>query len=261
MEWTRTAVTHLLRDRGIRLKRSLGQNYLVDANFLQALVRDSGIGREDQVVEIGSGLGNLTEKLAERARQVWAFELDPAILEISRELLAGRENVTLIGGDGAEFAAHAPGPLHVVSNLPYGDWQKILLAILAAPQEILSATLMIQADVYVRLRATPGSREYGPVPALVQASTAIRKLRRAGKELFLPRPRVESTVFRLERPQPVPDAFEVEARLRELFAHRRKKSAAAGGRRVEELGPRELVELARSLPVPGSSSTGKPGGS
>jgi 16S rRNA (adenine1518-N6/adenine1519-N6)-dimethyltransferase len=247
MEWTRTRVAALLRERGIALKRSLGQNYLVDANFLDALVRDAEIGPGDQVVEIGSGLGNLTERLAARASRVLAFEIDETIHALSRELIGTLPNVTLVRADGADFARHVEGRIKIVSNLPYGDWQKILLAILAAPQEIASCTLMIQSDVYGRLRAGPGTKEYGPMPALVQATSTLRKLRRAGKELFLPVPKVESTVFRLLRPEPVPDAVRVEARLRELFAQRRKKSAAAGGRRVEELPPRELLSLARGL--------------
>src|SRR6185436_7115064 len=129
--------------------------------------------------------------------------------------------------------------------LPYGEWQRIVLAILAAPMEIPSCTLMIQSDVYDRIRAEPGTRDYGPMAALIQATSTVRKLRRAGKELFLPPPKVESTVFRLLRPSPVPDAAALDARLTALFAQRRKKSAAAGGRRVEQLPPSELLALAR----------------
>jgi 16S rRNA (adenine1518-N6/adenine1519-N6)-dimethyltransferase len=246
MDWTRTRVSALLRERGVTLKRSLGQNYLVDANFLAALARDAEVGPGDRIVEIGSGLGNLTGVLAARAEHVWAFEIDGRVLAISRELLGGLPNVTLLEADGADFARHVEGRIKIVSNLPYGDWQKILLAILAAPQEIASSTLMIQADVFDRLRAGPGTRDYGPMSVLVQATSTLRKLRRAGKELFLPAPRVESTVFRLERPRPVPDARRVEARLRELFAQRRKKSAAAGGRRGELPPPGELFALARA---------------
>lgn len=245
MNWTRTSVAALLRERGISLKRSLGQNYLVDANFLEALVRDAEIGDADTVVEIGSGLGNLTEALAARARRVVAIEIDETIHALSRELVGGRSNVTLVRGDGADFARHVEGRVKVVSNLPYGDWVRILLAILAAPQEIAGCTLMIQSDVYERIRAEPGSRGYGPMGALIQATCAVKKLRKAGKELFLPAPKVESTVFRLQRPSPVPDAAALEARLVELFAQRRKKSAAAGGRRVESLSPAELLALAR----------------
>lgn len=245
MDWTRTRVAALLRERGITLKRSLGQNYLLDANFLEALVRDAEVGPGDVVVEIGSGLGNLTEKLAARAARVWAFEIDERIHGLSRELVGALPNVTLALGDGAEFARRVEGRIKIVSNLPYGEWQRILLAILAAPQEIASCTLMVQSDVYDRLRAGPGSRGYGPMAALVQATCGLRKLRRAGKELFLPAPRVESTVFRLERPAPLADAAALEARLKGLFAQRRKKSAAAGGRRVEQLPPAELLALAR----------------
>jgi 16S rRNA (adenine1518-N6/adenine1519-N6)-dimethyltransferase len=186
MDWTRTRVAALLRERGLSLKRSLGQNYLVDANFLDALARDAEIEAGDQVVEIGSGLGNLTEKLAARAARVWAFEIDERILALCRELLAELPNVTLIQADGADFARHVQGRLKIVSNLPYADWQRIVLAILAAPQELGGCTLMIQSDVYDRLRAAPGTRAYGPMSVLLQATSTLRKLRRAGKGLFLP---------------------------------------------------------------------------
>jgi 16S rRNA (adenine1518-N6/adenine1519-N6)-dimethyltransferase len=246
MDWTRRAVTALLASRGLRLKRSLGQNYLVDRNFLEALAKDSGAGPGDHVVEIGSGLGNLTERLAARGARVTAFELDPAIHGLSRELLGEAPGVTLLNEDGAGFAARVgPGPLRLVSNLPYGVWQDLVLAVLEAPQAFLSIVLMIQTDVYERLKASPGTRAYGPMSALVQAAGGVRKIRTAGKALFLPVPRVESTVFELRRPEPLPDARALARRLAGLFAGRRKRSAAAGGRRIESLSPGELLSLAR----------------
>jgi 16S rRNA (adenine1518-N6/adenine1519-N6)-dimethyltransferase len=248
MNWTRKEVALLLRERGITLKRSLGQNYLVDPNFLEALARDAELGPGDAVVEIGSGLGNLTEKLAARAKRVIAIELDGAICELSRQLAGALPNVTFVCGDGADFARYAEGPIKIFSNLPYGDWTRILLSILAAPLDVVSCTLMIQSDVFDRIRALPGTREYGPMAALLQSTCVLKKLRKAGRELFLPVPRVESTVFRLERPLAVPDAFALEGSLRELFSQRRKKSAAAGGRRVETLTAPELLRLARARP-------------
>src|SRR5690242_17052980 len=121
MNWTRSAVTALLRERGISLKRSLGQNYLVDGNFLEALVRDAEVGAGDTVVEIGSGLGNLTAALAAKAGRVIAIEIDETIHALSRELVGGLPNVALVRGDGADFARHAPERIKIVSNLPYGD--------------------------------------------------------------------------------------------------------------------------------------------
>jgi 16S rRNA (adenine1518-N6/adenine1519-N6)-dimethyltransferase len=253
MKWTRQALVPLLRERGLRPKRSFGQNFLLDENFLDAIVRDAGVGPQDGVIEVGSGPGNLTDRLAARAGHVWAFEVDPELHALSRELLAGRANVTLVRADAADFARHVdPGAsrrLKVVSNLPYADWQRLLLHLLSTPLPVESYTLMLQADVVERLRARPGTKEYGPLPALVQGACAVRKLRRAGRALFWPQPRVDSVLFEVRRQVPPADFVGAEAALRRLFVHRRKKSAAAGGRRVEELSPRELLALA----LPGSS--------
>jgi 16S rRNA (adenine1518-N6/adenine1519-N6)-dimethyltransferase len=135
----------------------------------------------------------------------------------------------------------------VVSNLPYSDWKRLALALLSAPFPVESYTLMLQRDVYDRLRAAPGTREYGPMAALVQGTCSVRFVRKAGKDLFWPAPRVESAVFELRRREVV-DAAAVEARLRALFAGRRKKSSLAGGRRIEDLPPAELLALSQIHP-------------
>ncbi len=251
MPWTRAALSRALEAAGVRPRRALGQNFLLDPNFIRAIVEDSGVGPADEAVEIGAGPGGLTEALADRARRVWAFEIDPALRAVAASFLRDRPNVELLGGDGAEFARHvrpdARGSVRVVSNLPYSGWKRLVLALLSAPLPVASYTLMVQRDVYERLRAGPGTRDYGPMAALVQATCAIRFLRRAGRGLFWPAPRVESAVLELRRPEPV-DGFGLESRLRRLFAGRRKRSALAGGRRIEELPPRELLDLAEDRP-------------
>jgi len=253
LRWTRKEVAALLRDRGIRPRRSLGQSFLVDENFLDAIVRDAGVGPEDGVIEIGSGIGNLTDRLGARAGRVWAFEIDPALHGISRELLAGRGNITLVPGDGIEFARHVdPGlcrRLKVVSNLPYGGWKRLFLALLSCPHDVEGYTLMLQRDVCDRLRAAPGTREYGPMAVLAGAACEVEVRRRAGRELFHPVPRVDSVVLGLRRKDRSLDFARAEERLRALFAGRRKRSALAGGRRVEELTPGELLDLVRG-PAP-----------
>lgn len=250
MRWTRSNVQALLRERGLRPRRALGQNFLVDENFLDALARDTGAGPEDGVVEVGSGLGNLTEKLAGRAGHVWGFEVDSRLHQLSKELLAGRLNVTLFHADGAEWPVHVPAgrTIRVVSNLPYAGWQRLALRLLSAPRPVASFTFMLQRDVWERLRARPGTKDYGPLPALLQAACETRLLRKAGRELFFPVPRVDSVVIEARRRDEGLDFEEAEARLRALFAHRRKKSPAAGGRRVEEIAPAELLALALSAP-------------
>jgi 16S rRNA (adenine1518-N6/adenine1519-N6)-dimethyltransferase len=246
MGWTRTELTDLLRARGIRLKRSLGQNFLVDGNFLQAIVRDAEVGPGDGVLEIGTGAGSLTDRLAAAASRVWSFEIDPALHALASELLAARPNVTLIRGDGAGFEGQTfdVPRLKVVANLPYEPWKRLLLRLLSTPLPIVSYTLMLQKDVVDRLRAAPGTRDYGPMAVIVQATCEMKVLRRASPALFLPPPRVESAVFQLIRRRRVADLEKAEEALRGLFAGRRKKSTAAGGRRVEQIGPEELLEMA-----------------
>ena len=201
------------------------------------------------VIEIGSGLGSLTEKLAERATHVWAFELDESLHRLSMKLLGKTGKVTFVNADGAEFDRHLPPQAaekwKIVSNLPYSSWERLVLRMLSTSLDVESYTLMIQADVYERLQAKPGTKEYGPLPALLQGACEMKKLRRAGKGLFHPVPRVDSVVFQLRRRGARLDFEAAAKRLKKLFSQRRKKSAAAGGKRIEALFPSELLQLVR----------------
>lgn len=249
---TRGELADLLRARGLRLKRSLGQNFLVDPNFAAAIVRDARLGPRDGVIEIGAGAGALTERLAEAVARVWAFEIDPAIHALAAERLADCRNLRLLQADGADFEAHVQAgeveALHVVANLPYEPWKRLLLRLLSTRLPIASYTLMLQKDVVDRLRARPGTKAYGPMSAVVQGTCGLEVLRRASGSLFLPPAGVESAVFRLQRRRVIDDLEGVEKRLQALFAGRRKKSALAGGRRVETLSPDELLALATKQP-------------
>ncbi len=260
MDWTRTALTALLRERGIHTKKHLGQNFLLDRNFLDAIVRWAEIGPQDGVIEIGSGAGNLTERLADKAGHVWAFEIDPEMHELSVELLGARENVTLVNLDGAEFADHIdPGiykTLKIVSNLPYSDYHRILLRLLGTKLDIERYVLMLQKEAYERLRCGPGDGHYGPLAVIVGGLCKAKFLRRAGPKLFWPEPHVDSCLFELRRTKIV-DVAGAERALRELFAHRRKMLSAVWKRitgksidsreRVEDLPPGRLLELAAQL--------------
>ncbi len=272
MRWTRSEITRVFRERGIHPKKFLGQNFLVDENFLDAIVRSAEVGKGDGVVEIGSGLGSLTEKLAGGAGHVWAFEIDPELFELSVEALGARPNLTIVNLDGAEFASHIdPGiytPLKVVSNLPYSDWQRILLRLMSTTLPVAGLYLMLQTDVVDRLAAAPGEGAYGPMSVIAQGLYELKVLRRAGKGLFFPAPRVESTFFRLRRR--TSGAFEcepgeiprIEKGLRALFAGRRKQFKAAARRlrpalldefaglaerRVESIEPPTLLTMAALL--------------
>lgn len=258
----RSDLLRRLKEAGHRPRRRLGQNFLLDGNFLDAIVRESGVGPEDGVIEIGSGPGNLTERLARKAASVWAFEIDPVLVRVARERLADFANTVLIEGDGARFEEHVGTPrtrrLLVVSNLPYSEYRRLLWRLLSTSLPVESYTLMLQRDVYDRLTAAPATREYGPDSVLVQGACTIRMLRRAGPRLFHPVPRVESVLFRLERRRVV-DGEGLERILRGMFSGRRKKFKTwlarngipvsaelgiAGERRVEELDAPLLFRLA-----------------
>jgi 16S rRNA (adenine1518-N6/adenine1519-N6)-dimethyltransferase len=261
MDWTRSSLVALLRQRGIHTKRHLGQNFLLDRNFLDAIVRAADIGPSDGVIEIGSGMGNLTERLASKAGHVWAFEIDPEMHELSVELLGDRPNVTLVNLDGAEFADHIdPGvyrTLKIVSNLPYSDYHRILLRLLGTKLDIERYVLMVQKEAYERLRSGPGDGTYGPIAVIVGGLCSVKFLRKAGPKMFHPEPHVDSTLFELRRRAPCKDVAKLERALRELFAHRRKTLGGVWKRltgrtieareRVEDLPPERLLDLATEL--------------
>lgn len=275
MEFPRTPgeFRSLLQSRGLRANKALGQSFLVDAAFLDAVVRGMAITDRDEVIEFGAGAGHLTSRLCDRAARVWAFEVDPPVYDLAKELLGPRSNLRLFCADAADFESYArPDPAHrlvLVSNLPYSDYERLLLRALTTEMAVDVCHFMIQSDVYRRLRAGPGTAGYGPLGALLQGVAQIRLSRRAGPALFHPRPRVDSTFFSLRRRSDSPITRRqipaVYRSLRALFAHRRKLLKATlheieasrgrlpesaweqGGRRVEDLRPDVLLPLAAAL--------------
>lgn len=227
----------LLAARGLKPRRSLGQNFLVDPNFLDALGRDLELRADDQVVEIGAGAGHLTDILARDGRRVWAFDVDPGILELARERLGPRPGLEWIEADGATFASRIR-PEHgrrllLVSNLPYGEWSRLTLAMMSSPWQPASIHVMVQRDVADRLLAKPGQAKYGPMAVLASGLHEVSLVRRAPARVFYPPPRVESAVVRLVRVHP--SGFDCEPGRIEalhealigLFRHRRKRLKAA----------------------------------
>jgi 16S rRNA (adenine1518-N6/adenine1519-N6)-dimethyltransferase len=266
----------LLQERGLRLNKALGQCFLVDPAFLDAIVRGMGLTGRDEVIEFGAGAGHLTSRLCDVAGRVWAIEVDPPICALARELLGPRPNLRLICGDAAAFETHARHDpayrLVLVSNLPYSDYERLLLKALSTDMPVDACHFMIQNDVYRRLKAAPGTAGYGPLGALLQGVSQIRLVRRAGPGLFHPRPRVDSVFFTVRRradaPVPKRQIPAVYRILRALFAHRRKRLKAAlqdlesargrlpdsawahAERRAEDLRPEILLALASELSDP-----------
>jgi len=275
MEFPRSpaAFRTFLQARGLRPNKALGQCFLVDPAFLDAIVRGMGITSRDEVIEFGAGAGHLTSRLCDLAARVWSFEVDPPVCEIARELLRPRANLRLFCADAAEFESHArPDPAYrliVVSNLPYSDYERLLLKTVTTEMAVDAAHFMIQDDVYRRLKAAPGTAGYGPLSALLQGVAALKLVRKAPPSRFYPRPRVDSAFFMLRRRADSPILRKqipgVYRALRLLFAHRRKLLKATlheieagrsrlpesvwefADKRVEDLKPEALLPLAANL--------------
>ncbi|MDN5361583.1 MAG: rRNA (adenine1518-N6/adenine1519-N6)-dimethyltransferase [Moorella sp. (in: firmicutes)] len=201
----------LVREKGLVPRKSRGQNFLVDANIVRKIARAAELGPGDTVVEIGPGLGALTQELAARAGQVIAVEIDRELLATLTETLAGKVNVRLVAGDAlklnfdhlvAESLGVQEGRLptyKVVANLPYYITTPILLHLLTSRFRIAVMVLMVQAEVGYRLLAQPGGKEYGALSVAVQYYTEPAIALRVPRTVFYPRPEVDSLVLKLTR--------------------------------------------------------------
>jgi 16S rRNA (adenine1518-N6/adenine1519-N6)-dimethyltransferase len=229
---------------GFRPSRRLGQNFLVDTNAARAIARDSGVGPGDHVVEVGVGLGFLTAPLLERGiASLVAIEIDPRLLALARDEIGPEPRVRWILADALEGKhALAPeledalaeaSPVHVVSNLPYSISGPLLALLAEREDPPASMTVLVQAEVAARLLAKAGTHEWGPLSVAVQSFYAGRVLRSLAPSLFRPRPKIQSTLVRLE-PRPERASAEERRRLtrlaRALFQHRRQTLLRVLGR-------------------------------
>ena len=221
----------------------LGQNFLADTNLLEAIVRESGVGPGDVVLEIGAGEGVLTRRLAATAGHLHAVELDRR-LEGALEAVGSEPNVEIHWGDALrlDLAALDPAPTALVSNLPYAVATPLILRTVTELPSLREWTVMVQREIADRLRAGPGSRTYGSPSVLVQLAADVRLARTVDPAVFRPRPRVSSAVLRMSRRGP--GAGEPTRQLvRQAFAHRRKSLA----RSLELAGPGRIEAVREAL--------------
>lgn len=182
----------------IRPKKSLGQNFLKDPHYLHKIASAARVGPDDNVLEIGPGLGHLTRVLAERAKKVLAIELDERLIPVLHELFSERQNVEIIKADALEYSYEAlDGRWKVVANLPYYISTPIIQKLLAERKKFISLTLMLQKEVAERISAPPGGKEYGYLSVLVQLYAEPRMEFIVPAEAFSPKPEVDSAVITL----------------------------------------------------------------
>lgn len=265
--------------RGHRAKRSLGQNFLVDANLQRKIVSAVGAGPGDEVLEIGPGQGALTRHLEGTVGRLVLVELDDALAAALDERYHGRDDVAVVHGDVLQVEradiVRDPAALKVVGNIPYNITTPIVFRLLERPrpQEMV---LMVQEEVADRIVAEAGTSAYGALAVGVQSVARAERLFRVGRGAFRPVPRVESAVVRITPLRPEPLTPEEEGRLRTLvrasFQWRRKQmgkilrdhpdlslhgdAAASAAQhagvdlqdRPERLSPETFIRLAACLP-------------
>jgi 16S rRNA (adenine1518-N6/adenine1519-N6)-dimethyltransferase len=215
-----------MREFGIRPKRDLGQNFLIDSNLLDVIARAAALDPADVVLEVGGGLGVLSEHLAERVAHVHVVELDRSLEPALRDALDAHANATLHLADAVrlDLAALDPAPTKVVANLPYGVAASVILRTISDLPGVGTWVAMVQKEVGERFAARPGSAAYGVPSVLAQLACDVRVLRPVSRTVFHPVPNVDSVLVGLTRRGPAPEPA-LRALVQQGFAHRRKALA------------------------------------
>ncbi|MGR3310267.1 MAG: 16S rRNA (adenine(1518)-N(6)/adenine(1519)-N(6))-dimethyltransferase RsmA [Candidatus Brocadiales bacterium] len=207
---TKTLLRTVLSERGIRLRRRFGQNFLIDQNILQFLVNAAQICADDVILEVGTGTGALTSLLAEKAQMVFSVEIDTGLFKLASEVLQSYRNIRLINKDilsskntlepqvESELLSfkslQKKSVLKVVSNLPYSISTPLIIKLLEGALPIELMVLTLQKDIVNRLVAQPATKDYGILSIAAQLSSNINVVKKLPPEVFWPTPKVESAV-------------------------------------------------------------------
>ncbi|MCD7836612.1 MAG: 16S rRNA (adenine(1518)-N(6)/adenine(1519)-N(6))-dimethyltransferase RsmA [Lachnospiraceae bacterium] len=223
----------LLQKYNFNFQKKYGQNFLIDTTVLERIMEAAQINSEDCVLEIGPGIGTMTQYLAEKAGKVVAVEIDKALIPILEETLSQYDNVTIINDDILKLdleklAEEKNGgrPVKVVANLPYYITTPIIMGLFESGVPLKSITVMVQREVAERMQVGPGTKDYGALSLAVQFYAEPQIVANVPPNCFIPRPKVGSAVIRLTRysepPVEVEDADKMFAIIRASFNQRRK---------------------------------------
>jgi 16S rRNA (adenine1518-N6/adenine1519-N6)-dimethyltransferase len=225
-----------MRRFGVRPDRDLGQNFLIDSNILGVIGRAAELTRQDVVLEVGGGLGVLSEYLAQRTRHVHVVEVDERLREALIDATDAHANVSVHWADAMtiDLAALDPPPVKVVANLPYGVAAGVLLRTIEELPSVCGWVAMVQREVGERLASAPGSGAYGVPSVLAQLACQVSVLRAIPRTVFHPVPNVDSVLVGMRRTSAPPTSPALRALVAGAFAHRRKTLAGSlalsGGR-------------------------------
>ena len=229
-----TNTIEILDKYGFSFQKKFGQNFLIDENVVRKIVREAGVTKDDFVLEVGPGIGTMTQILCEEAREVVAVEIDKKLIPIlTKDTLSYYDNVTVINEDIlkldiAKLAKEKNDgrPIKVVANLPYYITTPIIMGLFESGVALDSITIMVQKEVADRMQVGPGTKDYGALSLAVQYYAKPSIVLTVPASCFMPRPNVDSAVIKLERysqpPVDVKDAHLMFNIIRASFNQRRK---------------------------------------
>lgn len=235
---TPAATAAVIKKHDFRFQKKYGQNFLIDANILQKIVDAAQITKEDYIVEIGPGIGTMTQYLAESAGGVAAVEIDKNLIPILKETLSEYDNVSIMNEDILKTdikrlaeEKNSGRPVKVVANLPYYITTPIIMGLFESHAPVSDITIMVQEEVAERMQTGPGTKDYGALSLAVQYYAKPETVLKVSASCFMPRPNVGSAVIRLTRFEEPPVKADDEEKLfsviRAAFNQRRKTLANA----------------------------------
>lgn len=250
-----TGTIEILKKYNFNFQKRFGQNFLIDSHILEKIVEASEITKEDCVLEIGPGIGTMTQYLAESARHVVAVEIDDSLIPILQDTLSLYDNVTVIHQDILKVDINRlvqeyndGRPIKVVANLPYYITTPIIMGLFESHVPLQSITIMVQKEVADRMQVGPGTKDYGALSIAVQYYASPEVITYVSPGCFIPKPNVGSAVIRLTRYQEPPVQTEDETLLfrliRAAFNQRRKTLANSIANAGELPYSREQVQEA-----------------
>ena len=235
----------ILQKYDFTFQKKFGQNFLIDTHVLDKIIRSAEISRDDMVLEIGPGIGTMTQYLACAAGKVIAVEIDRALIPILEDTLEGYDNVRVINGDILKIdlpklveEENGGRPIKVVANLPYYITTPIIMGLFEGDVPLKSITVMVQKEVADRMQAAPGSKDYGALSLAVQYYAKPYIAANVPQNCFMPRPRIGSAVIRLERYETPPVEVKNEKLLFSIIRasfNQRRKTLANGLKNSAEL--------------------------
>lgn len=240
-------------------QKKFGQNFLIDTHVVDKIIRSAGLTKDDMVLEIGPGIGSLTQHLAENAGKVVAVEIDKNLIPILAETLKDYDNITVINEDILKVDINELAekynngkPIKVVANLPYYITTPIIMGLFESHVPIESITVMVQKEVADRMQVGPGTKDYGALSLAVQFYAKPEIVANVPPNCFIPRPTVGSAVIRLTRYQETPVKVEDEALMFKLIRasfNQRRKTLVNGLSNAPELnfGKEQIVNVIEEL--------------